>query len=157
MDNVELYYQVARARLDQQWMLNRELGNRVSQVASIAAGFIVISGFVLSVPDTPLETDGVFMAFGGLLVAGCVGAILLGLAALLPQDWRSGPAVEEIAEHIDKGRAVLFKGIANAFKTAVVRNRTLVNRRQWMLAASLVCLAVQCLGFVGVTLNRFAG
>lgn len=155
-NNIVLYYEVARHRLDSQWELNREYGIRVLQLAGIAASFLVVSGLILSARNAPLEIDAFFLAFGGVLVFCCEATVICGLLVLRPQDWGYGSLIEELAKHVhDKTADALTESAANSIKNAIVENKKMLDYRQRILKAALAFVFIESFAFVALAVIRY--
>ena len=155
MQRTELYYDVARERLQSLDALNAEYVSRTAGILGIGLTMLTAAAIILRLSATPLGAGGLApwaffcLVVSFLLVAGC------GVAILFPRNWERGPRLPALAGYV-KGDEYSDQGLTNwvsdAYKDSVEINKTVLSHRAKALLLATICLAVEAVLLTAVVL-----
>ena len=156
MDSVNLYYEVARGKIDAQWEMSTQYRTRVIQLTGLATNILVVSALVVTVRQDMSDPSAWFWVTGSALIFFASAAICYGLSALIPRNWHSGPSLEHLADWIHKrSGTALTECVANSFKRAENMNRQTLVKLHRLAALTLIFLAFETFAFLGLTVTRY--
>ena len=136
MNDVELYCDVARAKLKSQEELNRDYGARVNVMLGVGAGMLAVGAAILRSSD--VSHILLYLVFGVLASAFALH-VYLDVLIINPRNWRTAPKLDELASSLGEYSSEKYmKGVADAFRAATTCNEALLNRRAGLIRWSLV-------------------
>ena len=153
MENVTLYYEFARARLESQDVLNRDYITRAYNTAALSVALAGVSVVILNLQETDAKFGASLLwsmiAFGVFFVVVAVAAFRV----LWLSKWRSGPKENEFGQYAYiKSEFTLNWWAAETYRECIKSNRKLLKHKAtclnvgiafvWLQSAALVAMGV---------------
>lgn len=149
MSTTELYLQVARDQLDEQFRRGRGFESRAGTAAALAAALAGVAAVLLKdfSRAEPHNLPGASIVLAGLVALAFMGAIYFSLKALLPHEkWQAGPQLKQFLEGFDRYPATdPIHWTGKQVARSVINNEDLLRAK-----AKAVSWAVKCLGIMGL-------
>ena len=142
MSKAEIYLQLARDKLEEQYRIGRSLDGRAATVATIASALSGIAALLLSdLSGTPAASLVLAAAIG----AGLMVALGFCLKAIRPSDkrWRHNPPLEGFLEGFDQYPDTdPLKWTGDQVRNAVRKNSVVIDGKAGAIHVAMWCIAV---------------
>ena len=147
MEQIVLYYEVARERLQSQEALNAEYGSKATGILGIGLAMLTATAIILSISSRPLSIGEPvlwifsFLALAFFLTAGhCV-------RLLQPHCWERGPEIPTLARHLsaEYTDVILTEWVGDAYRDSVEANKPVLLQKAYALKWATICLCAEAL------------
>ena len=154
MDDTELYYQVAYARLQDQDARNRELEGKSISLLGAASLLVSIGALLLKdFSSNPTQLSYASLAAAIVMGVAFVGILAAVIKTLRPRGWMRNPRPSKLAEHMmDKCKNEPLEVWAGQELTrSLAKNEPFIEAK-----ADAVLWAIWCVGILALALGALA-
>ncbi len=144
MDNLTLYYEFARGRLQSQENLNRDYNTRAYNTAALSVALAGVATVILNLDKDNAAFDvnilSSMIAFGALFLVVAVAAFRV----LWLRDWDAGPKVNEFGIYTDTQSEFTLKWwAAETYRESIKSNKNILEHKAKFLNVGIICVWLQ--------------
>ena len=147
MEQIVLYYEVARERLQSQEALTAEYGSKATGILGIGLAMLTATAIILSISSVPLSIVEPVIWIISFLAVAFVYTAGHCIWLLQPHCWERGPKIPTLAKHLSAEHTdgILTEWVGDAYRDSVEANKQVLLEKAYALERAVLGLCAEAL------------